>query len=368
VYISYMLGKQKLIVPFISLYVALFLIPAYGQIETSFNLVVTKIHQSDISQKAETLPEFRNDVHDTDYQGNQISGVIRTMFQDTKSNFWFGTQNGLCRKDKDGLVYFNLKDSNGQNVTIYEILEDKLGNIWVGYGGGIAKFDGTHFTVYHEKNILTSSSLWGMAVDSKGQVWVGTTSGLYTLNGESLTPFEIPEGKIDPSKGVSSAKMIHSIMEDSQGNMWFGTNNGVFKYDGDSLVNICDKNGLQSNFVGQVLESKAGNFWINTSSGVYTYNGDSLTEITEKLLKENDKIGIVFEDKNGTLWLTVNKRDIYSYDGTSFSKLYIPEGDFKPLPFRMYQDQDDRLWIVGLKGAHRLENNLLINVTRDGPW
>ncbi|HQX04846.1 MAG TPA: hypothetical protein PKZ44_12090, partial [Flavobacterium sp.] len=50
----------------------------------------TKIHADSISLKAETLPEFRVGVHDQDYQGNQLSGVVRTVFQDSKGNFWFG--------------------------------------------------------------------------------------------------------------------------------------------------------------------------------------------------------------------------------------------------------------------------------------
>ena len=85
-----------------------------GQIENKFSQLYfipeqTKIHADSISLKAETLPEYRVDVHDKDYQGNQISGVVRTVLQDSKGNFWFGTQNGLCRKDKNGLVYFDLK-------------------------------------------------------------------------------------------------------------------------------------------------------------------------------------------------------------------------------------------------------------------
>ncbi|MCD8518414.1 MAG: hypothetical protein LRY32_01560, partial [Flavobacterium sp.] len=46
-----------------------------------FPVKATKIHKDSIALRAETLPEYRNSVHDTDYQGNQISGVIRTVFQ-----------------------------------------------------------------------------------------------------------------------------------------------------------------------------------------------------------------------------------------------------------------------------------------------
>ena len=44
-----------------------------GQNTQSIQVKTTIIHKDSICLRAETLPEFRNSVHDTDYQGNQIS-------------------------------------------------------------------------------------------------------------------------------------------------------------------------------------------------------------------------------------------------------------------------------------------------------
>ena len=352
---------------FTSILIFLF-ISCKGQNTQHLPVKATKIHQDSISLKAETLPEFRNSVHDTDYQGNQISGVIRTVFQDSKGNLWFGTQDGLARYDTSGLVYFELTDSNGQGVTVHAIIEDKTGTIWIGYGGGIAKFDGQYFTVFHEKEILKRTGLWSMTMDTKEVLWIGTTDGVYTFDGKALTPFEIPEGKINPSMGISTPKMIHSIIEDNKGKMWFATNGGVYIYDGNSLKNISEKDGLQPNFVNQIIESKEGNYWISTTTGIFKYNGNTLTNITEKLIGNEGGIGCVFEDKKGTLWFSVNKRDIYSYNGKTFTKIKNKDSDFSPFPFQIYQDKQKRLWFVGFKGAYRYENETFVNVTRIGPW
>lgn len=254
-----------------------------GQITESIPVKIIKIHKDSISLKAETQPEYRNSVHDKDYQGNQISGVIRTVFQDSKGNFWFGTQSGLCRYDKSGLVYFVLKASTGQKVVVYAILEDKFGNIWIGYDSGIAKYDGNYFTMFYEKNEKKIGGLWSMTMDKKGMLWVGTTQGAYTFDGEQFSPFEIPEGKINPDVGVSTTKMVHSIIEDSKGNMWFSTNGGIHIYDGMTLKTISEKDGLLSNFVGQIIESKKGHFWISTSKGLFKYDGHTIINLTENL-------------------------------------------------------------------------------------
>ena len=328
----------------------------------------SKIRDYSISRRAETLPEFTVDVHDKEYQGNQISGVVRTVFQDSKGNFWFGTQNGLCRKDQSGLVYFDLKDASGQSVTVHVILEDKSGAIWIGYGGGIAKYDGGSFTNYHEKDILTTGGLWSMLMDSKGTLWIGTTNGIYTFDGEVFTPFHIPEGKVNPDLGISTAKMIHYIMEDSKGNMWFATNGGAYVFDGKKLKNITEKDTSVSNFINQIIEGRDGIFWISTSNGLFQYDGNAFRNVAETVIGKNVGVGCILEDKSGLLWFTANKREIYNYDGKTFTKLQINKGDFTPFPFQIYQDKQDRIWFVGFKGAYRLDNNNFVNINRNGPW
>jgi ligand-binding sensor domain-containing protein len=370
---SSQLNKLRIKIFCLSVISSLFITSCVGQIEKNtaqlkFIPEQIKILADNISLKAETLPEFRVDPHDKEYQGNQISGVVRTVFQDKKGDFWFGTQNGLCRYNKNGLVYFKIKDKNNQGVCVYTIIADKFGNVWIAFDGGIGKYDGTYFTIYYEKDILTKSGIWSLAADRSGMIWIGTTQGVYTFDGEALTPFEIPEGKVDPTKGVSTSKMIHSIMEDNKGNMWFATNGGAYMFDGNILKNISEQGGLQSNFVNKIIENAHGKYWISTSKGLFQYDGNSFYNLTEKLLGKDEGVGYIFEDKNGTIWFTANKRDIYSYNGETFQKIQIKEGEFSPMPFQIYQDQLDRLWFVGFKGAYRLDNNAFVNVTRFGPW
>ncbi len=88
-----------------------------------------------------------------------------------------------------------------------------------------------------------------------------------------LQLFEIPEGKIDSTRGVSSMKMIHDIMEDSRGRMWFSTNGGIFIKDNDSLSNISEQDGLKTSFVNQVIEDKNGSFLDFDLKGTFSLYG-----------------------------------------------------------------------------------------------
>lgn len=327
----------------------------------------TKIHQDSISQWADTLPEFRNSVHDKDYQGNQISGVIRVVFEDSKGNFWFGTQNGLCRYDGKKLMYFDLRDRNNRETVAYDIVEDNFNIIWIALDGLLAKFDGTYFTSYFDEHILTTSSLWCLEADKNGLIWLGTTTGVYTFDGTEFTPFELPEGKVDPSRGISTPKMIHNILEDSKGDMWFATNAGAFRYDGSKLTQFSEKDGLGSNFVSTLIEDKKGHFWFGTTRNeLCYYDGNTIKNISEEFELFGKGAGNIMEDKNGDIWFAVQGKGVFVYDGTKIHP--AGNGIFSQTTFRIYQDREDRIWFVGFKGAYRYDGKEFVNVTRDGPW
>ena len=181
---------------------------------------------------------------------NQISDVVRTIFQDSKGNLWFGTQDGAFQYNGKSLIHINsIKDESGRGVAIKDIAEDKHGKIWFGHSGGISVLDSETIINYHKSDGLTSNNVWSIAIDKNNYVWIGTIEGVCKFNGSLFTTFEIPEGKIDTTRGVSSTKMIHDIMEDSHGRMWFSTNGGVYIKENNSLTNISEKDGLKTSLL-----------------------------------------------------------------------------------------------------------------------
>jgi hypothetical protein len=59
-----------------------------------------------------------------------ISQVVRMMFQDSKGNIWFGTQNGAFKLSGNSLIHMDsIISERGQGVTIKDIAEDKNGVI-----------------------------------------------------------------------------------------------------------------------------------------------------------------------------------------------------------------------------------------------
>ncbi|MEL7148683.1 MAG: two-component regulator propeller domain-containing protein [Bacteroidota bacterium] len=329
----------------------------------SCNGPINRNQQSQIPAASQTATS------DKDESDGQISQVVRMMFQDSQGTIWFGTQNGAFKLTDDTLVSVEgIKDEAGKGVTVKDIAEDSEGKIWVAYEGGISSIDGQVVTNYHEVDGLANSSVWSIETDDKGNVWIGTLEGVYLFNGQEFEYFETPEGKIDPTLGISSEKMIHDILKDSKGTIWLCTNAGLFSYDGDTLLDVSKKVGISTNFVNNIYESSSGALWVSTKKGLYKLIGDHAVNITEGEIENRKGIGSVVEDKDGVIWFVANQHHLYAYRKNSIIEFQKSADNKGPVVFQIYKDQDGRLWFVGFGGAFRMENGQFLNVTKGGPW
>jgi ligand-binding sensor domain-containing protein len=339
------------------------LFSCYGQVNKASTNKEENSSDNELSTRKET-PEPMNFPDFT----NQISETVRVMFHDSKDNFWFGTHSGVLKLVNGSLVYIDrIRSESGQRVAIRAINEDCNGKIWFGHTDGISYLDGDTIINLYESDGLISNDVWHLTPDSKGNIWVGTIKGVSKYDGKNFTQFELPEGEIDTTVGVSSSKMIHNILEDSKGRIWFSTNAGIFIKDNNDLTAISEKDGLKTNFVGKVIENQKGEFMICSSEGLYIYEEGSLTDMSSDLFEESKGIGNITETSKGEIWFNCG-RSIYSLSNGKLTEHRISEGNYGPLAYQIYSDRYERVWFVGWGGAFRFENGEILNITKDGPW
>ncbi|NPD48268.1 two-component regulator propeller domain-containing protein [Lentimicrobium sp. S6] len=332
-----------------------------------------KIKQSINSEKKleDSKPNTYNTKHSLFYSdiNNQISQVVRTIFQDSKGDIWFGGEGGVFKFSNNLLTHIDsIKSKSGKKVTVKDIAEDNDGKIWIGHTDGISSIDGEKVTNYYESDGLISDNVWSIATDKNGRVWIGTIDGVCVFNGLDFTKFVLPEGKVDSTLGISSKTMVHSIFEDSKGILWFSSNAGLFSYANNSLINVSKKAGIETNFVNEIFEDKNGKLWVSTKNGLYNLIDNKGTNITKGKIETGKGIGSIAEDKNGNLWFVSNQHYLYTYAGNELLEFQKSDDNKGPVVFQIFKDQSNRLWFVGFGGAFRLENGKFINVTQNGPW
>lgn len=303
------------------------------------------------------------------YPESQISEVVRTVFEDSRGNFWFGTQDGAFVLQNDSLVHLDqLKSESGKGVTIKAITESKDGVIWLGHTDGISRIDGEVVTNFYEADGLISDDVWCILADRAGQIWIGTIAGVCVYNGHEFFNFPLPEGKVDTTMGISSPQMVHSIYEDREGTLWFSCNAGLYSYSNDTLINISQKTGIQTNFINGVFEDKDETKWVSTKNGLYQLTANCAANVTEGKIETGKGIGSIAEDKDGKLWFVSNQHYLYTYDEKEIIEIPKADDNSRPVIFQIYKDRKDRLWFVGFGGAFRLEDEKFIHITKGGPW
>jgi ligand-binding sensor domain-containing protein/predicted small secreted protein len=302
-------------------------------------------------------------------QSDWISEVVRTIFQDSGGTIWFGTQNGAFKLAGDTLIHIgDIKDEYGKPVTIKDLAEDKDGTLWLAHTDGVSSIKGEIVTNYYESDGLISHDVWCIEAHSNGDIWIGTIKGACVFNGKDFMEFELPEGKVDSTLGISSTKMVHNIYEDKEGTLWFSTNAGLFSYSQKKLVNVSKEVGIQTNFVNELLEDGTGAFWISTQAGLYYLKDGVATNITAGKIELGKGIGSMAKDKDGKLWVVIDQHSLYTYDGTELVEFQKSESNRGPVVFQIFNDQNGRLWFVGYGGAYRLENGNFVHISKDGPW
>ena len=65
---------------------------------------------------------------------------------------------------------------------------------------------------------------------------------------------------------------INEIKIDSKGNVWAGTSRGLAMFNGISWEShsITDNNTFPSNFIKRIFEDSKGNIWVSTDQGLAT--------------------------------------------------------------------------------------------------
>ncbi len=294
---------------------------------------------------------------------NQISRVVRVMYQDSKGVFWFGAEGGAFRLAGDSLIHIDsIKSELGGRVTIKDIAEDKDGRIWFGHTDGISSIDGKLVKNYYESDGLISNDVWCISSDTEGKIWIGTIEGACVFDGNTFAKFDLPLGIRDSTVGVSSDKMITNLFNDRNGKLWISSNAGLFSYSNNTLTTVSKK--VES--LG--FEDKAGGLWISSKQGLYHLKDNVTKNITNESIEIGKGIGSIAEDKDGKIWFVVNQHYLYTYDGKELTEFKKSEENKGPVVFQIYKDQSDRLWFVGYGGAYRLENGKFVNITKNGPW
>ncbi|NHA02169.1 response regulator [Mucilaginibacter sp. HC2] len=194
-----------------------------------------------------------------------LGSEVLAILEDSRNNFWIGTQNGLLVFRRNNNVLEAVDNPVINKIgkrSVKTLLEDKEKNIWIATANGLYLLDQAHsglrlFTIHDG---LKSNDINCIYQDTQGKIWVGSYYGGlagYNSGWQRFTTYSEKEGLANNN--------VQSILEDANHNLWMGTGNGLSKF---NIASQTFKNYNKSDGLG-------GNTF-NINSCYKTFDGEML--------------------------------------------------------------------------------------------
>jgi len=229
--------------------------------------------------------QFTHYRHTPDNPHSLSSNGILSLHEDRTGNFWIGTRTGgldlLVRQTGQFITYDFADSPFGPITSVFHILEDRNGILWLSTSEALIKFD-------QKKGVLAfyqpdpnnpnclSSSPRNVLETRTGELWVGTETGLNKFDPASGTFTRYTE-----SDGLADNN-ITGVLEDSRGNLWISTQHGLSRFNPveEHFTNFDASDGLQSdqfNRNNASFKNADGEFFFGGVNGFNAFYPEDIT-------------------------------------------------------------------------------------------
>ena len=320
------------------------------------------------------------------------SSNIRSLLASRDGTLWIGTLDGLASW-KDGKLT-QYPETAGQIVTT--LLEDREGMVWVGtFGNPIGRLCAIRRgnTQCYGEDGSFGQGMFSLFEDSNGNLWAGTTTGLWRWKPgppklyrmSELTPDilglaegengvllinmkgglrQLVNGKTEPYPPLAGRKFPPGkLLRDRDGGLWIATQ-------GQSLLHVHQERadvftpseGLSSDLIDTVFEDREGNIWVATQNGLDRFRDFAVPTISVKQGLSNAYVVSILAASDKNVWLGTRDGLNRWSDGqlTIYHKRNgLPDDKVESL----FEDDSGRMWVSTPRGVAYLDNGRFLPVS-----
>jgi ligand-binding sensor domain-containing protein len=312
--------------------------------------------------------------HNTRVKDGLSFNFCFSLLKDSRGVMWIGTNNGLNRYDGYHFNQFNAgQDTNSFiNNSIFDLCEDKQGNIWGATASGIFCYNPRQnkFINYIPPGYEYARAVYNIICDTKGTIWA---TGLWTilkLNNQKNTFEEIgPLTKRKDSLGFYGVRQNGMVEDPSGKGIWMATRSGLHYYNKaenkfDSYKNNPADSLFANHSVSSLSLSRFGNCWFfdNKTKEIVSFDPASHRILHRIPMKGvmSDLVGqTLFEDSNHLLWFSTwnYKTMVVDYQKNRITPLAYSNDNPLSIPgdnfWDVWENEDNTLWLATGGGLAR---------------
>lgn len=257
-------------------------------------------------------------------------------------------------------------DDGLPNASIYKIVQDKDGYIWLGSTNtGLLRYNGYELEAFDvlpasvSNNILVPD-IDALLIDQQDQLWIGSW-------GMGLSKVNTHTGKIShystqpDSALVLTSNYIQSLLLDKSDVLWIGTNKGLQRLLPDGTLQIVGADDAAQPLIHQriwaLAQTEDGTIWIATSNGLHHWTEqDGLSRPYQAFGQHsvNNEMRTLFAHGN-QLWIG-GRSSLFQFDRSSSVFRAIPFYDdaVSPIINVLETDQQGNLLVGTFDGIYKV--------------
>ncbi|HEY0377292.1 MAG TPA: two-component regulator propeller domain-containing protein [Pyrinomonadaceae bacterium] len=268
--------------------------------------------------------------------------TVRAVAQTADGYLWIGTEEGLARFDGTGFTIFDKQNTPElKNNDVHALMGDRQGGLWLGTGAGLLRLAGGKFSTFTTREGLAGDDVQAIYEDREGGVWAATPAGLSRFRDGSFTNWTTRDGLVSND--------IKALFEDGEGALWVGTSDGLGRLKDGKLTSYTVPDGLASNSVSSVTEDRAGRLWVGTFKGLSSFSGGRFTTYTAADGLPSDRITALNVDAEGALWVGTSN-GLSRYRDNRFTSFEGQSELSRSVILSVFEDREGSLW-VGTESA-----------------
>jgi len=164
------------------------------------------------------------------------SRLITRLYTAADGNIWIGTTNAGAHvynpEEKTSQHFFHLRGTSLANQVINDFFEDTFSRIWIAADSLYCydpKFE--TFKVWGKEKGLSSSKVFVIVPDQKGNLWIGTDKGILCFNPLWNFSISFPDlAAFEMSEDVNAGLLLEN------GELVFGSKQGICIFNPDDLL------------------------------------------------------------------------------------------------------------------------------------
>ena len=248
-------------------------------------------------------------------------------------------------------------NESGVLITSVVAVEDK---IWYGSNAGLSCYNKQDhsITTYTLFDGLISNDITDMALDQDGTLWIATTDGVSSFDGDTWQSF--------PNEDYFNHYTVKDIYVDRNNHIWFPAVRGVFRFDGTKWDMFREPYFDKSMRLISAGGDRNGTVWFGSESrGIARFDGTEWTYYEGFDDLSSNKFVTIIDDKEGTLWFGTFNGILFSFDGMVWKKQNIISKQYAKL-YEIEPDETGRMWAATSQGLTRIDNTFVTVYEQDG--